>query len=446
MEKNRTALVEEIEAAAKKFSALGVKEKDPGKNVQFKRYSPRPGHPDWDEISRRADELVTEALKVIETDTSSPREKLAETRRVADALTTSGKSILTSRRRLKEGSHTLLPAFFIWTMHNTCNFRCSYCDNHGGKKYFDLPNEGTLDTENGKRLLEIVRKNTTGIYFCGGEPTLRRDLPELTRYAHDLNYFPLMINTNGSRIHKMLVDPRYSRWLKDMDIIIVSLDALDTARLRSVWGVDEDLCKQVVANILALRRLQSKVRFKLIVNTVITPDTISEADAILDWADDLGIWYSPVPMNCGPMASGDLMSNPEYVKLRDKIIARKKAGAKILGSRKLVSDLLYGAKIDCKPSLKPHVDIDGSLIWPCKTASKINPVKVNVLEYKSLDAAYRAAAKLISPDNIHGHGAGQCGADCNWMQNYVSDVYARGLANPLSSGLFGEIAEFVGIV
>ena len=64
----------------------------------------------------------------------------------------------------------------------------------------------------------------------------------------------------------------------------------------------------------------------------------------------------------------------------------------------------------------------------------------------ALDAAYRAAAERIDPYNIHGHGPGQCGSDCNWMQNYVTDFYVKNLSNPLTSGLLSEIGQFVGKV
>ena len=411
-----------------------------------KLYTPQPGHPDWDDVNRRADELVKQALEVIDVDTGSAQEKLAEANRIAAALTTAAETYRTNRKRFLAGNHNLLPPYVIWTMHNTCNFRCSYCDNHQGKKYFDLPNENVLDTEQGRQLLRVVRKTTTGIYFCGGEPTLRKDLPELAATAHRLNFFPLMINTNGSRFHKMLPDPRYSGFLKNMDIIIVSLDALNEERLAKVWGMKQDLCRQVVANITALRKLQKHVRFKLMVNTVITPDTIAEADSVLDWANEQGIWYSPVPMNCGPVVNDALTQNPEYQKLVKKIMARKKEGHKILGSKRLISDLLTGKAIKCHPSLKPHIDPDGSLIWPCKVASKLNPVHINVLEHKSLDQVYAAAAEQINPTNIHGHGPGQCGSDCNWMQNYSTDVYARGLEQPLGGGLVKELFEFAGVV
>lgn len=411
-----------------------------------KLYTPLAGHPDWDRIERMACELERTALSVIDTDTGSAQEKLGEANRVASALATAAETYTTNRKRLKNDDHTLLPPYIIWTMHNTCNFRCSYCDNHRGEKYFDLPNESLLDTAHGKKLLDVVRKNTTGLYFCGGEPTLRKDLPELLAYAHKQKFFPLMINTNGSRIHKMLPDPRYSSFLKFMDIVIVSLDALNIENLSRVWGMKPELCEQVVANILTLRKLQNKVRFKLMVNTVITPDTIQEADAVLDWANENDIWYSPVPMNCGPVVNRVLTENAEYQALVKKIMERKKQGYKILGSKRLVRDLLTSKPIQCYPSLKPHIDIDGSLIWPCKVGSQLEPVKINVLDYKSLDAAYKAGAAIINPNNIHGHGAGQCGSDCNWMQNYTTDTYVRGLKQPVGGGLAKEIFEFAGIV
>jgi len=218
---------QEVENAAKRLASLFESRMKSPADMKFKNYTPGEGHPDWAAVRGRADELVKEASGVVEFDTGTVKEKAAEAARISDALATTGRSMVKNYRRFHSGNHTLLPPFFIWTMHNKCNFRCVYCDNHRGSKYFDLPNENVLDTEKGKQLLDVCRKNVTGIYFCGGEPTLRKDLAELTDYAHSINYFPLMINTNGSRLHKMLVDPAYSKWLKQMDIVIVSLDALN---------------------------------------------------------------------------------------------------------------------------------------------------------------------------------------------------------------------------
>ena len=415
-------------------------------NLEFRLYSPKEGHPDWEAVSGRAEALTDRVRGVADLGPGNLAERAAEARRVAHGLATFAGSAVKNHYRLKRGNHALLPPYFIWTMHNRCNFRCTYCDNHGYQGYYDLSEVEMLDLEGGKDLLRIIGRDVSGVYFCGGEPTLHRNLPEFAEYAAGIGCFPIMINTNGSRFHEMLPDPRYGRLLKNLDIIIVSLDALDLDGLSGVWAVKKELCEQVIVNILALRRLQENVRFKLMVNTVITPGTVAEADSILDLANDLGIWYSPVPMNQGPGIDERLKSDPGYLALCDKIIARKREGYKILGSRKLIEGLLTGRKIKCHPSLIPHVDGDGFTYWPCKTASALEPIKLNVLDYDSFDDLYRAADKIISVRDIHGSGAGQCGADCQWMQNHVSDALARGVAMPLRSGALLEIARFVGVV
>jgi MoaA/NifB/PqqE/SkfB family radical SAM enzyme len=415
-------------------------------DLQFDLYTPRDRHPDWADVGARADRMVREVSEVAEFDSGTIEEKTSELRRVAGGLSTFARSLLTNHARLKRGDHTLLPPYFILTMHNKCNFRCTYCDNHAYEGYYDLPEIKELDLEQSKNMLQIIGKNVSGIYFCGGEPTMHKNLPELAEYASSINYFPIMINTNGSRFHDILKDPRYRRLLKNLDIIIISLDALNIDNLSKVWGVKKELGEQVIVNILALRRLQEKVRFKLIVNTVITPQTVAEADSILDWTNDLGIWYSPVPMNSGPGINEELKSNPDYRALCDKIVSRKKQGYKILGSRRLIESLVRGKKIKCFPSLIPHVDGDGYTYWPCKTASSLKPVKLNVLDFELWDDLYQAAEKVISVKNIHGKGPGQCGADCQWMQNYVSDALARGVEKPIRSGALLEIAEFIGAV
>lgn len=415
-------------------------------NLDFKLYRPGRGHPDWESVNARSMELAKRVRGVADLGPGSLVERASEARRVVHGLSTFAKSAVRNHYRLKRGNHALLPPYFIWTMHNRCNFRCTYCDNHGYEGYYDLPEVEMLDLEGGKKLLRVIGRDVSAVYFCGGEPTLHRNLPELAEYAAGVGYFPIMINTNGSRFHEMLPDPRYRRLLKNLDIVIVSLDALDLDSLSRVWAVKKDLCEQVVINILALRRLQEDVRFKLMVNTVITPETVSEADSILDLANDLGIWYSPVPMNRGPGIDERLESDPAYHALCDKIISRKKEGHKILGSRKLIEGLLTGRAIKCHPSLIPHVDGDGFTYWPCKTASALEPVKLNVLDYDSFDDLYRAADRIINVRNIHGCGPGQCGANCQWMQNHVSDALARGMEMPLRSGALLEIAQFVGAV
>ena len=92
-------------------------------------------------------------------------------------------------------------------------------------------------------------------------------------------------------------------------------------------------------------------------------------------------------------------------------------------------------------SLKPHVDFDGCVYWPCKGSVNVEPERINVLDFATVGDLYDHAVRVIDPTNFHGPAKNQCGANCNWAQNYSVDSYAHGLRHP--SSLLGEVMEFV---
>lgn len=409
--------------------------------IRFKHYTPKPGHPDIDECLAEAKALAAKIAPVITKDADlTVTDRLADKKRRAKALLKVGENFIVNRKRLKEGNNNLRPLYAIWTMLNACNFGCTYCDNHQGRHYFDIKDPDRLDTEQGKKLLDVIATGTSAIYWCGGEPTLRNDLPELLNHGWDLGFFPNLINTNGSMIAKRLVDPAWKDFLRQMDIIIVSLDALDLAKLKKLWAVDSG--RQVIVNLLLLRELQKVVSFKLAVNAVITPDTLEEARSVFDLACDLGIWFAPVPVNFKDRPDASMLSDPRYKELADLIIERKKKGVKIIGSQHILENLLWAKDYKCQTTLKPHIWSNGSICYPCRASHNVKPVDINLLDYHSFDEAYDAGRKLINPDNFHGMAVNQCGGDCAWMQNYTTARYVEGVTDPLGSGFFDEIREF----
>ncbi len=402
---------------------------------EFSRYRPRRGHPDWPRLAAEAQEIAGRVLPGLE----APRGGPAELRRKARAYGTALRNFVVNRRLAKAGREDLRPLYFIWTLLRTCNFACTYCDDHQGSRYPDLPNAGVLDPAAGLRLLEVMRTGTPAVYFAGGEPTLRKDLPALTRRARDLAFHPILINTNGSRVHRLLEQPDWRTWLADTDIVIVSVDSLDLAELRTMWGHPKP--GVVLRNLLFLRHLSGPMRFKLMVNTVIQPGRTHLAREVLDLADDLGIWFCPVPMNEGPVMAGALRDDPDYRALADLIVERKRQGRRISGSTRMNRRLLDGAPLDCRNTLKPHVDFDGQLFWPCKASVNVAPERIDVLDFDSVDALYEHARERTDPTGFHGPAPEQCGGDCNWAQNYSTDAYAHGLTRP--STLLGEVAGFL---
>jgi MoaA/NifB/PqqE/SkfB family radical SAM enzyme len=390
----------------------------------FSRYTPREGHPDWNALSSEAHELAARLRPRIET----PRTGPTEWRRRAQSWRTAAQNYAGNLRRTRAGREDLWPLYFIWTTLRPCNFRCSYCDDHRGARYPELDGHGRLDTAAGKRLLRVMRTRTPSVYFAGGEPTLRRDLPELIREARDLDYYPIVVNTNGSLFHRLLERPEWRTFLADVDLLVVSLDALELDTLERMWVTKHP--EDVIRNLLMLRELADEMHVKLMVNTVIQPGLVQEARSVLDLADDLGIWFCPVPQNKGPRIDPDVLADPDYQELARTIVERKRAGARISGSARMNDRLLHAAPLDCRNTLKPHVDHDGKLAWPCKASANVEPVRIDVLDFDSVDALYAHARRRIDPTHFHGPRPDQCGGDCNWAQNYTTDEYAWGLRHP----------------
>lgn len=378
---------------------------------------------DWVALRREAHDLAERVAPLLPA--RSPRRDAV---RRAKSLATFARNVTENRRRLRRGDEAIRPLFYIWTMLNACNFVCSYCDDHRGHKYPEMPNRGSLNTEQGHELLRIMRTGTSAIYFCGGEPTLRPDLPELTAEAERLGYWPVMINTNGSRFHHLLTQPRWAEWLSRMDVVIISLDSLDLDRLAEMYRYPRP--HEVIVNILALSELAPRAGFKLYVNTVIQPDRVSDARDVLAFCKEIGAWFTCAPLNSGARLHADLNDNAEYVDLARHIIERARAGARIVGGPRLLERLLFGGQTHCLPTAFAHVLPDGTLSWPCKPAINVEPVHVRVLGREHLDAAWAMGRSLIDPNNFHGSGPAQCGGECNWMQHYVSDSFVRLLTDP----------------
>lgn len=403
---------------------------------EFRLYRPRPGHPDWPGLQAEAVETARRVLPRIE----PPRRGWREWHRRGRAYATTARTFVINRRLLRAGREDLRPLYFIWTVLRACNFRCEYCDDHRGRRYPDLPKAGVLSTAEGLRLLRVMRTGTPSVYFSGGEPTLRKDLPDITRAARDLDYFPIIINTNGSIVERLLERDAWRTWLADTDIVIVSLDALHLPTLERMWVHPHP--ERVLRNLLLLRELSVPMRFKLMVNTVILPGEVEHARNVLDFANDLGIWFCPVPVNTGPTIHPALRNDRDYLDLARLIVRRKEDGYPISGSPRLLRRLLWSEPLACRNTLKPHVDHDGRLFWPCKSSVTVEPALIRVLDFDDVASLYRHAAGTIDPTGFCGSGETQCGAACNWAQNYSTDTYAYGLQHPTS--LLRDIAEFLG--
>ncbi|HYL39802.1 MAG TPA: radical SAM protein, partial [Candidatus Binatus sp.] len=123
-----------------------------------------------------------------------------------------------------------------------CNFRCPYCmpSEIFGRDYEFLPRDEILSYEEIRRLASVfVGLGVHKLRITGGEPTVRRGLPDLiaqlaalrTREDEPLD---LALTTNGSAL-RQLARPLAEAGLRR---VTVSLDSLDDATFRRMNGVD----------------------------------------------------------------------------------------------------------------------------------------------------------------------------------------------------------------
>ncbi len=156
-----------------------------------------------------------------------------------------------------------------------CNFRCTYCMPREvfGADYKFLPHEAILSFEEIARLAGIfVGLGVKKIRLTGGEPLLRRGLPDLVAMLAPLGA-DLTLTTNGSTLVK------HARALKDAGLnrLTVSLDSLDEATFRAMNDADFPVEKVLDGIATAAESGFSPVKINMVVKRGVNDHQIVEA-------------------------------------------------------------------------------------------------------------------------------------------------------------------------
>ncbi|HJV74308.1 MAG TPA: GTP 3',8-cyclase MoaA [Noviherbaspirillum sp.] len=126
-----------------------------------------------------------------------------------------------------------------------CDLRCTYCLPKGFKG-FEEPKHWLSFDEIERLLAVFSRLGTSRVRLTGGEPLLRRNLPELAaRIASLPGVRDLSLSTNATRLD------RHAEALKAAGVsrINVSLDSLDRGCMERITG--RDSLKQILDGIMA---------------------------------------------------------------------------------------------------------------------------------------------------------------------------------------------------
>jgi Fe-coproporphyrin III synthase len=119
----------------------------------------------------------------------------------------------------------------VWNITQRCNLKCIHCYAHAK----DNSLERNLTFKEGKYLIDdLAEFGVPVILFSGGEPLVRKDLPELAAYAQKKG-IRAVISTNGTLITRQIAQN-----LKDIGLsyVGISLDGMEAIndRFRGVQG------------------------------------------------------------------------------------------------------------------------------------------------------------------------------------------------------------------
>jgi 12,18-didecarboxysiroheme deacetylase len=119
----------------------------------------------------------------------------------------------------------------VWNVTRRCNLKCVHCYAHAK----NVPFDNELSTGQGKELIDdLAGFGSPVMLFSGGEPLVRKDLPQLAGYAVEKG-MRAVISTNGT-----LITPSMARTLKQIGLsyVGISLDGMQEIndRFRGVNG------------------------------------------------------------------------------------------------------------------------------------------------------------------------------------------------------------------
>jgi MoaA/NifB/PqqE/SkfB family radical SAM enzyme len=252
-----------------------------------------------------------------------------------------------------------------------CNSRCSFCPIGNEKPEFK---KGEMDTEQMKTVLDnFSEMNIIAVSYLGGEPTLKKGLPEVANYGKKLNMIS-QVSTNG-----LILSDIAQEYTKEFTVIVVSLDTTDPEKYRDIRGIDG--YDKVVGGIKDSVKLAKENDCNILVNTVVCSKNIEEIPEVVKFSiDELGAsaimidfatyhdyWVSLTVEGSRYDPDGtDWRSMKDETRKLINTLFRMKKKYPIITSRSYLQTFLTGDfRFRCHPYLFCCVNKEGKVAIPC---------------------------------------------------------------------------------
>jgi radical SAM protein with 4Fe4S-binding SPASM domain len=187
------------------------------------------------------------------------------------------------------------PFLVVWDVTYACNLKCKHCYANAGKKIND-----ELSTEQAKQAIDTLSEASVPIVaLSGGEPLVRSDLFELSKYAHEKGIY-VAIATNGTLITKKKAQEMKKA---NIEFVQISLDGANVETHDNFRGIEGVFDKTI-------QGIKNAVQEGFFVNvaSTATKHNYQEIPKIIDLCDNLGVnWF--MMYNFIPTGRGKFISN-----------------------------------------------------------------------------------------------------------------------------------------
>lgn len=179
------------------------------------------------------------------------------------------------------------PKYALLKVTNRCNSGCFYC-NHSIYSTTRLSQNDPTTDQIKKVVDEVASIGAVSINLTGGEPLLRRDLPEIVRYVYTKKLVSVLL-TNG-----LILADRWRQLAESrLSCLLLTLDSLDPTLYQQQRGAD--FSKAWAGFESSLRLRDSSPTTTVLITVTVTQSNLLELPKIVEKLASYGVavWFSP---------------------------------------------------------------------------------------------------------------------------------------------------------
>lgn len=255
-------------------------------------------------------------------------------------------------RSIRRGGGGKAPVIAGHKLLYRCNLECGMCP------FWRREDETLLTVDDEVRMMtSLVRAGVSFLGFEGGEPLLRKDLPEILAESHQR--FHTSVVTNGWLLRNRIRDIA-----PHLDLLFVSLDGIGDLhdRLRGIPGSFD----RAVEGIRSAR-----AHLPVAISSTLTNENLGDAEKVVALARRLGVGVTFQVAYNYSTAESFAPAGQHLRETLERLLILKEQGAPILESREYFTSVIdswfRGIPWRCKPWMTMNIDPQGRIVLPCYT-------------------------------------------------------------------------------